>query len=660
MIDIATGKKLANDLFLLGFEEHTPNEIVSLLELADDLYYNDEEPIITDAEYDMLRKYVQYTDPTNPYIIGVGSSVRGEKIQLPYTMGSLDQIYKGEMYDWVKKWKLTGNECVISHKLDGASAMVVFNANGQFQIGYSRGDGVEGADISRHFSNMPSKSFPQQIPYFNQPLTVRGENIISKSNFVEAIKIVKTRNNKQYKNPRNMVSGLMNASSNPIPVYQHIEFVAYEIVGSDLSKLDQLKLLAKLGFNVVSYFTNSFNNLTDAYLEDVLKESKHRSDYELDGLVVEAESAAKRSEMNPTKATLNPAHTIKFKVADENNIAYPICVNVEINLSKHGYLKPRVQIEPTDLLGVTVTWATGFNMKFIKDNKIGPGAKIKIIRSGDVIPYIIEVIHPMPPENGNFNDWFEQSSQQFGDVDWTDTGVDLVLTDAVNNATVRYEQLVDFFDSIGVPHLGEGNLAKVFDMGFDTMEEIIELTQQDWVSMIGANGKKIFLGMKEKLTDIPMYKLMGSYPGFGRGVGIRKMKKLYDAFGGDMTKCDSISDIISVDGFEGKTAQKIQKGYGDFCIFLETISKYVSIKPYEAPKSGVLSGMSVVFTGFRNAELEKQVENAGGKMGSSVSSKTGLVVTTDPDGTTGKLGKARDFNIKIIGIDELKTILSNH
>lgn len=653
MLDYAAAKKIANELFLFGFEEYDTAEIISLLEFADDLYHNDEEPVISDADYDSIRRYVQISDPGNPYILGVGSSVRGEKVPLPHQMGSLDQVHTGEISDWIRKWTIQKEQGVVSHKLDGYSALACYTADGDFNIGFSRGDGVEGADISRHLRLIPT--VPQHTPFYNQSAFIRGEIIIPVANFPIIQKLVKTRNNKQYKNPRNCVSGLMNASSNIPELYQHIHFIAYEIVGSTLSKIDQLKLLKNLGFSVVKHSLHPFSILNDTSLEALLKDAKSNSIYELDGLVVEVNSAEKRALISPTKNTLNPAHTVKFKIADDTNVAIVPVVDVEINISKHGYLKPRVEIKPVDLVGVTVTWATGFNMKFIRDNRIGPGSKIKITRSGDVIPFITDVIEPL--DAVEFHDWFQQKTTQFGAVDWTETGVDLVLQNAQNNDTVKYEQLVDFFNSIGVPHLGEGNLQKVFDRDFQTIEEIIELTQEDWVSMIGSNGKKIFLGMKEKLTDIPMYNLMGAYPGFGRGVGVRKMKKLYDAFNGDMTKCANVSAIVQVEGFEEKTAQKIQSGYPIFCEFLENISKYVTIKPYEAPKSGVLSGISVVFTGFRNSELEKQVENAGGKIGSSVSSKTGLVVTNDPSGTTGKLGKARELKINIIGIDELKAML---
>ncbi len=644
---------LVNSFFTDGFDETSLSNIISVLELADDQYYNDDESFLSDSDYDILHQFAKQSDPTHPYFLGIGSSLRGSKVNLPYQMGSLDQVYIGEMPNWVAKHNLHKDHGVISDKLDGASAMIVYDTNGHLQIAYSRGDGIQGADISRHLRQMPS--VPKTID-IDKPFVIRGENIISVSNFPKA-QFAKTRSGKPYKNPRNMVSGLMNASSNPESVYQYVDFVAYEIIGLNLNKQDQFTLLKELGFKIPHYSVVPFSSMNDAFLEKYLIDRRSANPYEIDGLVIEVNSVGKRNEMNPTRSTLNPAYAIKYKVADASNIAVAEVVDVEINISKHGYLKPRVQIKPVDLVGVTVTWATGFNMKFIVDNRIGPGAKIRITRSGDVIPLLLEVIKPT--DDQPFNDWLNTKLDQFHAVHWTETGIDLVLDNPDDDSTVQYQRLVDFFDTLKVPNLGEGNLQKIFDLGFETPESIIELTLEDLSSIIGSKiiGKKIFQGIREKLTNVPMYQLMGAHPAFGRGIGVRKMKKLYEAFQGDMSKCQNIDNIVRIDGFEEKTATKICNGYGPFMEFLVNTKPYITVQEYQAPKQGNLSGCIVVFTGFRDASLEKQIENAGGKMGSSVSSKTTYVVTTNPNGSSGKLDKARSLGVKVIGIDEIKGMI---
>jgi NAD-dependent DNA ligase len=268
--------------------------------------------------------------------------------------------------------------------------------------------------------------------------------------------------------------------------------------------------------------------------------------------------------------------------------------------------------------------------------------------------------NPMTPEYKQaYETWFNAQLDNLGDWHWNETGVDAVAVDAANNETARFERLVDFFSSVDIPHLGEGNLRQMFDMGFDTPEKIIPLTLEDIGSLVGsmAIGKKIFTNMRERFTNIPMHVLMGSCAAFGRGVGVRKMKKLEEAFAGDMAKCADLNAIVAVEGFDVKTAKKIVAGYPTFLKFLSAIDKYVSIAAFVAKKQGHLSGKSFVFTGFRSKELEAQIVDVGGVMSTGVSSKTTYLVTAEPNSTSGKAVKARDLGVTVISQDELKAML---
>jgi DNA ligase (NAD+) len=645
MLSFAQGKQLVKEMFIVGtYEDFSVSKIIELLTAADDLYFNDEESFIEDSQYDALKMYAQRLAPADVYFTGVGSAVRGGKIPLPYQMGSLDQAYQGDYAKWITDNRLSSELITISDKLDGASVMIVYGTDGKLQIGYSRGDGMMGADITRHVKRI--HNVPQQIDNDGEPLTVRAENIIAPANFATINTGAFARGGRIYKNPRNMVSGLMNSSENHPQVYKVIDTITYEIVGSKLSKLDQLKKLKALGFSVVAYSVKLASELDDARLTELVNTRRAISPYEIDGIVLDVDGAEARTRLND--GSLNPPYARKYKVADASNNAIATVKQVEWNLSKDGYYKPRVQIHPVDLVGVTIQNLTGFNAKFIKDNGIGPGAKIQITRSGDVIPFILGVVERVAP--------------QMPDDDtatWTETGVDLIVADASKNATVLFERLNDFFASIDAPHLGDGNLMKMFEMGFDAPEKIIELTQEDVCSLVGSTaiGKKIYAGLRAKLTNIPIYVLMGSHHAFGRGVGVRKMKKLYEAFHGNMMKCAVPANIVAVEGFDTKTATKIASGYDEFIDFLEKVEPYVTLAQYEAKKQGHLTGKTFIFTGFRSSELEKRIIDAGGAMCSSVSSKTSYLVTAEPNSTSGKAKAAREKGVTVISQDELKAML---
>lgn len=645
-MNFTEGTQLVRQMFVLGtYEEFPVDKILELLATADELYYNDEESFIDDAQYDALRQYAQRLSPADKYFTGVGSQVRGGKIDLPYKMGSLNQVYQGDYVKWIAQHDLADAEVIISDKLDGASVMVVYDTDGKLQIAYSRGDGEQGADITRHVSKI--HNVPHKIKNkTGAPITIRAENIISPRKFTEINTGDFSRGRRIYKNPRNMVSGLMNSSENHPEIYNTIDLVAYEVVGGNMSKEQHFETLMEYGFDVAVYEVYRAGDLDDESLTGILTSRRSLTKYEIDGIVIDINSPKIRARLATQE--LNPEYAVKFKVADASNLVVATVRNVEWNLSKDGYYKPRVQIHPVELVGVTVSNLTGFNAKFIQESGIGPGAKIKVTRSGDVIPFILETVERVEP--------------QMPDDDtavWTATGVDLVVSDASNNDTVRFESLCDFFNSIDVPGLGAGNLKEMFDMGFDVPEKIIPLTQEDISNLVNSKsiGGKIFKAMKARFTNIPLYELMGSHAAFGRGVGVRKMKKLYEAFEGDMSKCESITQITMVDSFEHKTAVKIQSGYSTFLEFYRKVSKYITVAPFQAKKEGTLSGKTFVFTGFRNAELEKKIVDVGGKMGTTVSSKTTYLVTAEANSTSGKATKARELGVTVIGVEELKGML---
>jgi NAD-dependent DNA ligase len=639
------------------FDALTTDQLIELLEAADVCYHNlYDSPLIpvsplTDTEYDALRLVAQRAAPTHPYFIGVGSAVRGGKVKLPYTMGSLDQVYDGDFAKWVQRHNIATNTIIISDKLDGVSAMLIYDDKGALQIAYSRGDGVEGADITRHVTKI--HNVPKKLRHKigeSKRAVVRAEIIISPKNFAKLQTIVTRRTGEPYKNPRNMVAGLMNSSDNVDAVYDYIDVVAYQLIDCDMSKHDQFRSLADNGFKVARHSAHTAGHMNDDLLTKLLKMNKLTTEYEIDGVVIEVDAADLRAAISPTKNTLNPAYAVKFKVADASNRAEPLVTGVSWAISKDGYLKPTIQIEPTDLVGVTIQNCTGFNAKFIQENGIGPGARIVLVRSGDVIPFCQSVVSPAPGG---------PQMPTGVDVAWTDTGVDLVLTDAASNDTVKFEQLLDFFNTIDVPHLGEGNLRPMFDAGFDQPEDVILLTQEDLSALVGSAsiGKKIFTGMRAKLTDIPEYQLMGAHPAFGRGVGVRKMKKLWEYYKGELGPMHSAHFICLVDGFDIKTADKVVAGMTKYLEFKAKLAKVVTFKPYEAPKEGGLTGKTFVFTGFRSKELEQLVEAAGGKMGSSVSSKTSYVVADDVNSSSGKADQARKCNVPVITVAMLKEML---
>lgn len=632
----------------LSIDSLTEDQVFSVLVALDDAYHNtseEVEPLVSDEVYDTINRQAQAAYPLNPYFIGVGSAVREEdSIPLPYTMGSLTQSYENDVPKWLSGKVSNDKRIVLTDKLDGNSALLIYGKDGKLLRAFTRGDGLEGKDITRHILKIPS--VPKQV---DGELAVRTEVIIPHATFASTVQKKFTNSaGKPYKNPRNCIGGLLNASENHPEVYQHIHVVAYSIYNKPtLSKTEHLAYLTGQGFKVVSSSTMASGDITDEKLAKYIKARKAVSPYELDGIVLDINDADVRLQLGANEDKLNPEFSRKYKIVDTSNYAETTVKYVEWNLSKDRYWKPRIYFEPVELVGVTVQYTTGFNARFIVDSKIGPGAVISVIRSGDVTPFITGVISGAEVELPE-------------DAEWNETKVDLICPEGIDNKQATLEQLLHFFSTLDVPKLKDGNLQAFVDVGVTQPEDIIDMTEADIVDIVGSRpiGKTIFNGIRDVLTNIPMYKLMGAYPAMGRGLGVRKMKKLWEAFGGDMSKCASVDNILTVPDFQMKTAKKVADGYLKFQEFYSKIEHIVKIEAYKAPATGVLTSKSFVFTEFRSKTLEEKIVAAGGKISSSVSKNTTYVVTTSPDGSSGKLEKARDLNIPIISPTDVENLIN--
>jgi DNA ligase (NAD+) len=635
--------QLRNELFLLGtrtFEDCETKELVNLALAAKDSYYNSDQPILSDDQYDAVERYISLSSPEDDVTAIVGSDVRGDAVPLPFPMGGLTQVYEGETAKWISKCDLTNRYIFISDKLDGNSAELIYDANGNFTAAFTRGDGFEGADITRHLKQM---NFPKKVQGGVQ--AVRVEIILRKDKFENVLQIAK----RTYKNPRNMVAGLMNASNSNPAVLAELSVVAYEVMNqAKTNKADQFITLSTNGFETPSHAIWHGKDFDEDRLIHFLQQRREDSIYEIDGLVIEALDADLRTSLKPSTETLEPEYARKFKVGDASNMAVAKVVDIHWGISKNGYLKPRVEIEPVDLVGVTVTYATGFNAAFVVKNNLGPGAEIRITRSGDVIPFIVQVTAGTTIPN-----YAEDQLNAIGVWMWTETMVDAFLLN--DHPAIALERAQFFFVTLDVPMVREGNLVKLFEAGYNSPMKIIKMTEEELRAVLGENGSKIYELMTTKLKSVEKHILMAATGLLGRGIGRKKLKKLFEASNGDEDIFNNYDWIIRTEGFQAKTAHRVMSGYKAYQDFVNELGDYVTFKEFEANTSaGELSGQVFVFTGFRSPELQAKIEALGGIVGDSFTSKTTCVVAKNPNETSGKLQKARDKGIKIVGVDQIK------
>lgn len=608
----------------------TPDEIAALLERAADAYYNTSKAILTDDMFDIFKNHLKKVAPKHPFLKKIGAPVQaGRKVDLPYWMGSLDKIRDDpkQLDKWKQKYHGT---YVVSDKLDGNSALVVYDSNRA--VMYSRGDGLQGQDISHLLPYI--QGLPATAPL--ERVAVRGELIISKKNW-ESIQ-------DRGANARNVVAGVMH-SKNPDPaIAPLIEFVAYDMIYPRTRTLSEgMHEMSQIGFRVVDHRALTEHELVHDALSTILVERRRDSDYEIDGIVVIHDAVHKL-----TKGK-NPTYGFAFKSILTHEEAEVIVTHVEWNGSKDGYLKPLVHFDTVVLAGVKISKATGFNASFIEKNVIGPGSRVIIIRSGDVIPHILRVISPSALGIPSF-----PTDVSFK---WNDTHIDIMVQGSSSQVELR--QLEHFCSTLDVQYVAAGTLKKLYDHGFDTIPKILRVTEEELLKIDGVketSAKRIVEGIAS-IKSARCEDLMVASNIFGRGLGKKKIALIVSSFPCILDgKAPTTAELESVEGIGPQTASAFIKGLPAFFKFMqEARLQCKPVVPKEAnhqSQSFNFTKEVIVFTGFRNKEWESLIHANGGKVTTTVSKNTTLLVATNPDDESSKVQKARELGIIIISKDQ--------
>lgn len=265
--------------------------------------------------------------------------------------------------------------------------------------------------------------------------------------------------------------------------------------------------------------------------------------------------------------------------------------------------------------------------------------------------------------NSKFEEYFIRSLNSVagdGNWEWNDTGVEVIVTDP-NHTEVKFKQVLSFMETLNVDLLKEANLTEAFkrlrldDLPFHVIiETLFDLTDGEWVKIVGANGNKIAASLRRRAENMTHEIFLGAVPFLGFGFGVRKAKALLSQIPyEDLLTC-SVGRVASLDGFDSKTASKVVGGIGEADSLLSALMESGHVTIITEVKTSELTGLNVVFTGFRDADLEKAIESGGGKVGSSVSSKTTHLLTVDPKSNSGKAKKARDLGVAVWSPEQFK------
>ena len=604
---------------------------------------NSTPPTLTDNEFDIVKEYLSMKFPQASALQEVGAPVsEKQKTDLPVPMPSMDKIKPetNALHDWMNKYK---GPYVLSCKLDGVSGLY-YTLNSKREL-FTRGNGLVGQNISHLLSSI-------QIPKVTN-IIVRGEFIVSKKVFEE-------KYSKKFANIRNMVAGLVNRKTNTA-ASTDIDFVAYEVIHPPIKPSDQMKFLETNGFNTVQNITKT--SLTNEFLSNTLIDWRTHYKYEIDGVIVSNDSVHER-------VNKNPEHAFAFKMVISDQVAETHVLDVIWTASKDGYLKPRVRVSPVHVGGVKIEYATGFNAQFIESNKIGVGAVIQLVRSGDVIPYIKSVTTPA--------DIAKMPSVAYS---WNSTHVDILLTNKEDDPVVLEKQITLFFTTLEVVGLSIGNVRRLIHAGYNSVPKIVHMSLQDFKQVEGFQEKlsqKIYSSIHDKITSSPLSKLLAACGCLGRGLGEKKIKPILHEYPSILTSSETSEEklkmLLGINGIGKENAKSFVENMSKCVSFLtscglqdrlradSTTSSEKKEEPSNTEKTPKVLSMDhplvqkkIVFTGFREKELMKTLEEKYQvTFSSSVSKNTFMVVTKDVTVKNAKVTQAQNLNIPIMGFQDFR------
>jgi NAD-dependent DNA ligase len=611
---------------MIDYNKLNKEEIVKLLKDADFNYHTLGTSTLEDYEYDEIKDYLKNIDKKNPYFKEVGAEIIDtvNKVKLPYFLGSQDKIKDDvkTLEKWLKKYN-EPSSYIISEKLDGISCLIVYNSN-DIKI-YTRGNGIYGQNIT-HF-----KDVIKGIPKIKENFAVRGELIINKENWLKIAH--------KGANARNVVAGFMNSKKIDMETAQYVEFIAYDVLEPRTNIEDALITAKKHNFNIVRYIKVSKLSIKELY--DLLKSWKEISKYEIDGLVIT------HNDIYKLKSDENPKYSFAFKSMAMQEEVIVIVKDIEWNVSKDKYLKPIVKFDEIKLNGVKIKQATGFNADYISKNNIGIGSRIVIIRSGDVIPHIKEVL------TSALN-----NKPLFPDIEFIWKGKDIIIENNNKNREQDIKIYSYFMKSLNIKGIGEGIIKKLYDNSYDNLMKIINICKEDLLKIEGFKEKSASNLIKslEEIKNKSCLELMAASNLFGRGLGEKKLALIlneYPYICNNQEKALKLKkeDIMKINGMGDKSSILFISNLNDFYKFYNSLN----IKEEKKEEKIIINKFKnniYVFTGIRDKDLEKIINESGGKVSTTISSKTTALIVKSYDDNTVKVKTAKELNIPIIEYSE--------
>ena len=632
-------------------------ELVDLLNRLGREYYEEDNPSVSDAEYDALydellalENFTGIVLPDSPTRkVGGSDKKKGfETYKHKERLYSLDKSKTKEgIFEWIEKAKKVTNSfpvLTLEYKFDGLTLSLTYD-KGKLLKGVTRGDGVEGEVVTEQIRTI--KNIPHNI-LFDGYIEIQGECIMKLS----ALNAYNESAKEPLKNARNAAAGgVRNIDANET-AKRNLTFMAYNIGYSPdkrfYSQVEAHEFLITNGFDCKEFFEVVDENTDIALLLDKAEENRPSLDYLIDGMVFKVNDFSLREELGFTDKFPRWAIAYKFKAEE----VVTILKEVVWQVSRTGKLNPLALLDPVDIGGVTVSRATLNNIGDIERKDIKIGSRVFVRRSGDVIPEILGIAS----HTENSVQVEVPKTCPFCGSPVVTKNVFLYCTNP-NRCAPRVISQIEHFcakDSLDIEGLSTKTIEQLYnDLGVRSPADLYTLTKEQLLTLEGFKEKKasnlISSLEKSKVTTLARFLTAIGIPNIGKKTG-RVLEEQFTTL--ENLRKASFEELVSLDDFGEITARGVVEFFEDENnrTLVDRLLSFGFKFIVEEKTQGVFSGLKVVLTGslekYKRSEAAKEIIKRGGEISDSVSSKVNLVVAGSDAGS--KLAKAEKLGIKVI------------
>ncbi len=621
-------------------------ELEELIKYHKARYYQGN-PEIPDAQYDKLEDELREIDPESYALSLIGASPKGSnKVKHDTKMLSLNKTYK---LNELLSWKGEG-EIVSTLKIDGVSCSLVYE-KGKLSLAKTRGDGSVGENITDKAFWM--KGIPSQIKNQNK-FEVRGELFCTEEDFFHLSEEMEKAGFEKPTSQRNIVAGLIGRKEN-IEFCRFIQFKAFDCIEEKKQlkrESDKENYLTSLGFSPEEIIVH--RDKKD--IEKRLKEAQvfmSEGEYQIDGLVFSFNDLNLHEELGSTSH--HPRFKMAFKFEGE---AKETKINsISWQVSRNGILTPIANVKPVDLSGAKISRVTLHNYGMVRQYNLKKDDKIKIIRSGEVIPKFLEVIESAAGE-------FE-TPKVCPSCDKKTTVDDIRLFCKNSSCPAQLkEQILNFISKIGIDDLSSKRLEELIKVGL--VHDIVDLYKLEKEELLKLDKVKDKLANKliesiEKSKNVTLTTFLGSL-GI-QGGAFNKCEKVVLAGFNTLEKVKSLTveQLMNIEGFAEKSATEFHRSLQEKIPLIEKLEKYgFEFKETSIKSDTKISLKKICITGTlsrKRSDIEKAIRESGGIVVGSVSKNTDFLLTNEENSSSSKFKKATTLGISIITEEDLFNLI---